>query len=293
MAKTPDQPTSVTLTIEGARQGILRLGKRLSEVRGFSPEAVDVNNPTAAVAPLRVSIDEALVRTFGHKTIEYERYRRASNFTWPILFGPGNNGNQIVDALKRCKQNSIALLEQAILSLEEFLEEEIALAGQVQVSAVDPNVQLESDNSNVFIVHGQAEGPREGVARFLMQAGFTPIILHERPNEGRTIIEKFEHHAEVGFAVVLLTPDDIGGKVGEQSQKHRARQNVLLELGYFIGRLGRSRVVALKQGEIELPSDILGVVWIDLDAAGAWRVGLGKELQAAGYHVDWNTVMRI
>jgi predicted nucleotide-binding protein len=117
-----------------------------------------------------------------------------------------------------------------------------------------------------------------------------PIILHEQANRGKTIVEKFEAHAGVGFAVILLTSDDIGGPVGGQQQP-RARQNVILELGFFIGRLGRARVCALKAANVELPSDILGIVWTPFDEGGAWKQGLAKELLAAGYAIDWNQVM--
>jgi predicted nucleotide-binding protein len=135
-------------------------------------------------------------------------------------------------------------------------------------------------------------GRAEAVARFLEKLGFEPIILHEQANQGRTIIEKFEKHSDVGFAVVLLTPDDIGG-AAEGSQKPLPRQNVILELGYFIGRLGRERVCALKTGDLELPSDILGVVWTAFDEAGGWKQGLAKENKAAAYKIDWNRVMRL
>ena len=142
----------------------------------------------------------------------------------------------------------------------------------------------------VFVVHGHDEAPREAVARFLTTLSFEPIILHEQANQGRTVIEKIEAHGDVGFAVVLLTPDDTGGpKSGEQSP--RARQNVILELGYFIGILGRSRVCALKRGDLEIPSDFGGVVYETYDAGGGWKNALGRELQAAGFEIDWNKVM--
>lgn len=144
-------------------------------------------------------------------------------------------------------------------------------------------------SKKIFIVHGHAGEPREAVARFLEQLGLQPIILHEQANKGRTLIEKFEEHADVGFAVVLLTADDVGGPVGGQQQV-RARQNVVLELGYFIGRLTRARVCALKAGDIELPSDILGIVWTPFDAG--WKQALATELEASGYEIDWNKVMR-
>lgn len=140
----------------------------------------------------------------------------------------------------------------------------------------------------VFIVHGHA-GIEQSIARFLTHLALEPIILHEQPNQGRTIIEKFEDHSDVGFAVVLLTADDVGG--ARNGQQHpRARQNVILELGYFIGRLGRGRVCALQQGGVELPSDILGVLWEALDEHGAWKLKLAKELQAAKYEFDWSKV---
>ncbi|WP_079227353.1 TIR domain-containing protein [Pseudomonas putida] len=147
-------------------------------------------------------------------------------------------------------------------------------------------------SNKVFIVHGHDDGAREAVARFLERIGLEAIILHEQANQGRTVIEKVEAHGDVGFAVVLLTPDD-EGRVKGGDLEPRARQNVLLELGYFIGRLGRSRVCALKRGQLEIPSDFAGVVWERMDDTGGWKQALGRELQAAGHQVDWNKVMRV
>lgn len=144
----------------------------------------------------------------------------------------------------------------------------------------------------VFIVHGHDDGARESVARFLEKIGFEPIILHEQANQGRTVIEKVEAHGDVGFAVVLLTPDDEGSKRGGAIE-YRPRQNVLLELGYFMGRLGRERVCALKKNDLEIPSDFAGVVWEDMDTSGGWKLSLARELQAVGHHVDWNKAMGV
>jgi Predicted nucleotide-binding protein containing TIR-like domain/Hypothetical protein (DUF2513) len=152
-----------------------------------------------------------------------------------------------------------------------------------------PSPAAVDSQRKVFIVHGHDEAVREAVARFLEKIGFEVIILHERVSKGRTIIEKFEANSDVGFVVVLLTPDDIGGpKAGTQAP--RVRQNVILEWGYFIGRLGRDRVCALKKGELELPSDIIGVVWEEFDAHGAWRGKLAKELSEVGFAIDWSKV---
>lgn len=143
----------------------------------------------------------------------------------------------------------------------------------------------------VFIVHGHDDWAREAVARFLERIGLEAIILHEQANQGRTVIEKVVAHGDVGFAVVLLTPDDEGCTKGGALQP-RARQNVLLELGFFIGRLGRDKVCALKRGSLEIPSDFAGVVWEEMDVNGAWKQSLSRELEAAGYELDWNKVMR-
>lgn len=152
--------------------------------------------------------------------------------------------------------------------------------------SVQPKLTMPFSNK-VFIVHGHDGEAREAVARFLEKIGFEAIILHEQANRGRTVIEKVEAHGEVGFAVVLLTPDDEGCAKGGQPEP-RARQNVLLELGYFIGRLGRDRVCALKRGELEIPSDFAGVVWETMDNSNGWKLALARELQAAGHDVDLN-----
>lgn len=141
----------------------------------------------------------------------------------------------------------------------------------------------------VFLVHGHDGEAKQSVARFVERLDFEVVVLSERPNRGRTIIEKFEEHADVGFAIVLLTPDDVGGTSADGLQS-RARQNVLLELGYFVGKLGRERVVALKRGELEVPSDFTGVVYTPFDSG--WEMALARELGAADYEIDWNKVMR-
>jgi predicted nucleotide-binding protein len=158
-------------------------------------------------------------------------------------------------------------------------------------SSAASGAALAPDLSKVFVVHGHDEGMRESVARFIQGLGFEPIILNERASQGRTVIEKIEAHGEAGFAIVLLSPDDEGRAIGGVLAP-RARQNVLLELGYFLGRLGRSRVCALKRGELEIPSDFGGVVYEPFDASGGWKLALGRELKEAGYPIDWNKVMQ-
>jgi predicted nucleotide-binding protein len=154
----------------------------------------------------------------------------------------------------------------------------------------EPKVIMPKSNK-IFIVHGQDVAARESMARFIEHLGFEAVILHEQANRGGTIIEKIEANRDVGFAIVLLTPDDEGRRMGDLNLAPRARQNVLLELGYFMAYLGRPNICALRRGDVDIPSDFAGVVWTDLDPAGAWKTSLGRELTAAGYSLDWNKVM--
>jgi predicted nucleotide-binding protein len=270
------------------QKAIPRLKKRIQALQEFQPEAITSSKEAwAVVNPLNASVDDALTRTFGNSTHEYQRYKSAANLSWPLFIGDELPVREIVAHLQDDKRTSIALLETAVASLEEQIEEEGANS---QPNAAPQRAAL-TESRKVFIVHGHDIAARETIAHFLTRCEFEPVVLHEQANQGRTIIEKFEQNADVGFAVVLLTPDDEVCSDNEQVVR-RARQNVILELGYFIGRLGRDRVCAFKSGEIELPSDILGVVWTELDTLGAWRQSLARELEAAGYSIDWNKVMR-
>jgi len=150
---------------------------------------------------------------------------------------------------------------------------------------------VRTNNNKVFIVHGRNELFKSQVARFLEKQNLEAIILHEQSNGGKTIIEKFEKHSDVGFAVVILSADDEGRLIDDKDLNLRARQNVILELGYFIGRLGRERVCLLKESSVESPSDILSVGYEELDTNGRWQLGLAKELIAAGYKLDLNKLV--
>jgi len=141
-------------------------------------------------------------------------------------------------------------------------------------------------NKKIFLVHGHDDHIKEKVARFLEKNDFEAVILHEKASGGRTIIEKIEAHSDVGFAIILLTPDDVGKAKNEDVLQSRARQNVVLELGYFMGKLGRNKVCAFKSNELEIPTDFSGVIWNQLDSTGAWKHVLSKELREAGYDLD-------
>lgn len=147
------------------------------------------------------------------------------------------------------------------------------------------------NTKKVFLVHGHDNELKETVARFLAKIGLEPIILHEQVNGGLTIIEKFERNSDVQFAIVLMTPDDVGNsKDNSNNLNFRARQNVILELGYFLGKLGREKVCALIKSKVERPSDYDGVVYISLDGSEGWKLLLSKELKYANIDFDGNKI---
>jgi hypothetical protein len=153
-----------------------------------------------------------------------------------------------------------------------LLEEKLSDVGPAAFS-VSSSIPAVADpaSGGVFLVHGRDSQAKNEVALVLARAGLEVIILREQPNGGRTIVEKFEDHAgAAAFAIVLLTPDDVGGPVGGLMTP-RARQNVVGEMFWFAGKLGRKRVCALRKGDVEIPSDFAGLVYTDMDGRGAWK----------------------
>jgi predicted nucleotide-binding protein len=183
------------------------------------------------------------------------------------------------------------MIEGAALKLK------MATSGQTQAApaAIEPDfTAAEPSPKKIFVVHGHDSDAKETVARFIEGLGLQPIILHEQPSSGRTLIEKFEVYADVGFAVVLLTPDDVGAAVSEKRKKlkPRARQNVVFELGYFVGKLTRSRVCALYKNGVEIPSDYWGVVYVELDDKKVWQRRLAQELSDAHLPINLEALLK-
>ena len=195
---------------------------------------------------------------------------------------------------KKVTQGYQSVVKTGIGILESVKEDfEMGDIGPDASSLTDAPASRPLCNSReVFLVHGRDEAAKQAVARFIEKLDLTPVILHEQPSEGRTIIEKFEKYSNVGFAIVLITPDDVGALAEEKRNlKPRARQNVILELGFFLGKLGRHRVCALYKQDVEIPSDYKGVLFIPMDAGNGWQLSLAKEIKAAGIKLDLNKVI--
>lgn len=240
--------------------------KQAQQIKAYLDEAATIEEDFQ-VSPWQLRVKEFLRQTLGMKAVTEFTILNADSPMWALAMQMGH-------------------LEGILATAEEPLSEPPTVSA-AKITRRDEG-QSKSDGRDVFLVHGHDNEVKETVARFLERLGLIPIILHEQPNEGRTIIEKFEvSSGDVTFAVVLLTPDDVGGAATEpQKLNRRARQNVILELGYFMGRLGRSHVCAVHRGDVELPTDFQGVVYIPFDRAGGWRTKLTQELISAKMPVN-------
>ena len=183
--------------------------------------------------------------------------------------------------------------KKSLLRLIIMMKDDLLISGSLNQESVNNNKELSSE---IFIVHGHNEEMKQSTARLIEKLNLKPIILHEQPNKGRTIIEKFTDSSNVSFAIVLLSADDIAYKKDDKPEnwKYRARQNVILELGFFIGKLGRKYVIALheKVDNFEIPSDYQGVLFIPYENNDSWKFEIIQELQSVGYDVDANLLTR-
>jgi predicted nucleotide-binding protein len=274
MARRPNSPPEAPpLTAARIKQGIDRLRRRIAELEQFDPTSVKERWAPETKA-LEVAIDDTLTGIFGQNTSRYHRYQSAGTLDHWLADG---------------KADALALLNQAIKSLEEDVAE---LPDDSAPTSVGPTPKPQQANDEIFVVHGRDDAAKNEVARVIERAGPKATILHLQPNAGKTIIEKFEKHGTAaGFAVVVVTPDDVGGP-SPSDLKPRARQNVIGEMFWFAGRLGRERVCVLIKDEIEMPSDVAGLGYTPMDAHGGWKNKLLQELDAAGYeNLNWKAAL--
>lgn len=271
------------LTTEQMRSGLKKIERRIADLEAFDVDSIR-ERWDPLIEALEKRVNSTLQEVLGHNTVEYHEYSIGSLDTLPLIFGGGSEPIQEVRAGYR---EGIERERLKLGALRDVLRERIDDSEDLTAQEI-PTTSRENTR-RVFVVHGHDNGLKETVARYISLLNLTPVVLHEQPNQGRTVIEKFERHADVDFAIVLFTPDDVGYPINKAEQaRPRARQNVVLELGFFMGVLGRQRVCVLHTGEIELPSDYAGVLYLPLDVGGAWRFLLAKEMKASGMHVDLN-----
>jgi predicted nucleotide-binding protein len=284
MAKRNDPPPLEPREFRSPHEidvAIKQLTRRIGDLQSLDvPRAW--TQKTGEIEAVTNALRSTILEIFGENSTEYRQYKFIEIWEGPMQMGMDDHS--IVSGTILGQRKVVGILNGLIRRLKEK-QEDMGSEVTAQSKTSSPTT---ADSRNIFLVHGHDVAVTESVARFLTKLDLKPIILHEQPNQGRTIIEKFEHHADVGFAVVLLTPDDKGGPIAGDTTQPRARQNVILELGYFIGKLGRARVCPLYVEGVELPSDLHGMVWVPYDEAGGWRLKVASEIRAAGLSIDLN-----
>lgn len=289
MARAKPPATVAPKLKQSAREiewALKRIDDRISELEKF--DITKVTRSTPELAALSASITATLEGAFGENTSAYQRYVTATKLQHVEMAISMNGYSRQIDYQTPTKANitrSIALMSAA----QSALKDDLAYLQETTDPESSTNTVTSASSRRVFVVHGHDEAALQGLARFLEKLGLEAIVLKEQPDQGRTIIEKFEASADdVGFAVVLLTPDDLGGSVKSEIPDARARQNVIFELGFFAGKLGRGRVCLLRKGHVEIPSDLYGVIYTDMDSGDGWQTKLVRELKAAKLDFDAN-----
>lgn len=231
--------------------------------------------------------NELLKSSFNNAVNEYRNtYNSSGQMIGVSDVMRGANINHPQHRFKTLKER----VEVKINELESLLAKVNLIHSEVETTRTAAAVQEAAITSNdtVFIIHGHDDAMKKAVQLFLTRANLKDIVLHEQPDKNRTVIEKLiEEGSSAAYVIALLSPDDTQG-----DGTVRARQNVVLEIGYFIGRLGREKVRLLRKGEVVIPSDLQGILFENYDNEGAWRIKLLKEMQAAGLPIDLATAVQ-
>lgn len=246
--------------------------ERLKQITDEIPALISANitSSDASFQAWKTRAERFLIKKYGNNSYEHSRFKE-TYFSLGI-FTTGTPDSEFVAACQRGLRKTEAIFQTY---LEEMSEEDVQ----------KPIIVQPMNYAKVFIVHGHDGELKQSVARIIEKQGIEAVILSEQANQGKTIIEKFENYSDVSGAICLFTADDLGRSMESETDCARARQNVVFETGYFIGKLGRDHIVILADDGVEMPSDLAGVVRTN---TGNWQFELHKELKAMGYAIDLN-----
>ena len=221
----------------------------------------------------KTQVESFIASTFGRSSPAYETFKRGDSI--PLL---GWGADHFMEQHSTIIGTLLAGIDTVEFQPQDWQADQVDLVA----------------NNKVFVVHGHDEQIKTQLEIFLTELGLEPIVLHRKADEGLTVIEKFEKHSDVGYAFILLTPDDIGYPVSQESRSDterrkeaRARQNVIFEFGYFLAKLGRQRVCCLYKEGVTLPTDVSGILYKKVqNAVEEVAFSILKDLKAAGYKVS-------
>lgn len=245
------------------------------EIESLEDWKMDAFSP--AFKAWKSKTERFLINYFGKDSYEVSHFN-AVEFKFS-MYAPGRTA---ADHFQKCQNG----LEECKAVFETYLHE-------MENEGQSPEKLLINKNARsfqkVFVVHGHDDALKQEVARIIEKQGLEAIILSEQANQGKTVIEKIEEYANVDSAICLFTGDDYGKAKDADAEELRARQNVVFEAGYFMGKLGRKNVIIVADKNLELPSDMQGVVYTD---AGNWKTEVLQGLDKIGYAIDFNKLFR-
>lgn len=283
-----EQEKEKNLSVAQLDLAIKWIESRISEIENLvSQQTISFQE----VKEIESNIYESIVSIFGSESIEEGKFRKLD--IWEMskfragLFRKADFSHLLAEI------NSVVVKLRGVLVRLQERREKALLTTNVSIMSATNSMMLSQVSKkaaisrDVFIVHGHDAAAKDAVARVVLSLGLRPVILNEKESEGSlTIIEKLENCSSIEYAIVLLTPDDVGYALIEPDEvRYRARQNVILELGYFLAMLSRERVHVLYKGNIEIPSNFSGVVNTEMDKYGAWKHRVAKELS-----IVWNDI---
>jgi predicted nucleotide-binding protein len=269
-------------TIEEIDYGIKKLRRRLAEVNGLDPAQIEYSDHR--VNTIESNIVETIREVFGPKSPEFREHEHHEIWYGPSIMG--EDPYTIQQNFAAGIPMTLSMLAGLIKKLEE-MKLDIAFDATSQKQTVPAGT-----TRRILVVHGDDGEAKQTVARFLDKINLEPVIFQEQPDEGKTILEKFEYNKDVAYVVVILTPDDTG-YAGTESRrkKDRAGQHTILELGYLIGRLSAKRICVLFKDTVEIPSGNHGVFYVPMDENSAWKQKLAAAIKQTGLSIDMNLVM--
>lgn len=235
-----------------------------------------VSSSTPEFQAWKVKTERFLIKKYGEKSYELKNFKEYAFSLMVYTFDTTDD-----EFISACAEDLKAVKAIFANYLEDMKEE------CTEVSTNDQKIKLSGNFDKVFIVHGHNTELKESTARLIERQEIKPIILHEQVNRGATIIEKIESNSDVQAAICLFTADDLGKGKEESKENLRARQNVIFETGYFVGKLGRKNIIIISDADIEIPSDMQGVVYTN---SVDWKFSVLKELRAIGYSIDYNKI---
>ena len=243
--------------------------------------AHNVKSSTPEFVTWRTKATRFLNNYYGEKSEESTKFKTTNFHPTIMIVGAFNEG----DYISYCRSALNSTKAIFVVYLDEIKEKE---SSNIQEGQPKQSVHV---LNKVFIVHGHDNALKQEVARIIEKQGIEAVILSEQVNQGKTIIEKIEENADVDAAICLFTGDDYGRAKGTEAEENklRARQNVVFEAGYFMGKLGRKNVIIVADKNLELPSDMQGVVYTD---AGNWKTEDLQGLDKIGYAIDFNKLFR-